>query len=128
MDDYLLVLRSCGMHNLSPEEQQQHIEQWTVWMKDLTNQRKLKSVETLEDDGKVLNTPQLVTDGPFVEAKEVVGGFLIITAGSQEEAMEISKGCPILETDGTVEVRKIVPFQQILADEGMADKHLLKTV
>jgi len=52
-----------------------------------------------------------VTDGPFTEAKEIVGGYLIVSAGSLEEATTMSKGCPVLEEGGSVEVRQIHPMQ-----------------
>jgi hypothetical protein len=48
-----------------------------------------------------------VTDGPFAEAKDVVGGFTLIQARDLEQAAELSKGCPILEVGGSVEVRPI---------------------
>jgi len=48
-----------------------------------------------------------VTDGPFAEAKDVVGGFTLIQARDLEQAAELSKGCPILEIGGSVEVRPI---------------------
>ena len=52
-----------------------------------------------------------VTDGPFSESKEVVGGYLIVSAASLDEATTMSKGCPILEEGGSVEVRQIHPMQ-----------------
>ena len=54
---------------------------------------------------------KLITDGPFVESKEVVGGYLIVSAASLDEATIMSKGCPILEEGGSVEVRQIHPMQ-----------------
>ena len=49
----------------------------------------------------------VVTDGPFVEGKEEVGGYLIVAAKDLNEAVELAKSCPILENNGTVEVRPI---------------------
>lgn len=55
----------------------------------------------------VKGTQKAVTDGPFAEAKDVVGGFTLIQTRDLEQAVEISKGCPILELGGSVEVRPI---------------------
>lgn len=74
----------------------------------LSEQGKFVGAQPLKSEGKVVNgKSKVVTDGPFIEGKELVGGYLICRAGSFEEAVEISKGCPILENEGTVEVREI---------------------
>jgi hypothetical protein len=61
--------------------------------------------------GKLITgTKKVVTDGPYIEGKEIVGGYLICKAKNFDEAVEISRGCPILEFDnGVVEVREIQP-------------------
>ena len=92
----------------SPEKWQAHMQKWMQWMSALTEQGKFVGAQPLKADGKVVKgTGKAVTDGPFVEGKEMVGGYLICRAGSLEEAVEISMGCPILEHDGIVEVREI---------------------
>ena len=64
--------------------------------------------EPLQPSGKQINGKmKVVTDGPFIEAKEFVGGYLIINAKDIDEAVEISKGCPIFDMDGRLEVRQI---------------------
>ena len=64
--------------------------------------------EPLDKTGKVLRgRAKSITDGPFVEGKEIVGGYLIVNAGSLDQAVEISKGCPIFEHDGSMEVRQV---------------------
>ncbi|WP_332369613.1 YciI family protein [Spirosoma telluris] len=52
-----------------------------------------------------------MTDGPFTEGKEIVGGYLILTAANVDEAVDLAQGCPLFETDGTVEVRPIINFE-----------------
>ena len=57
--------------------------------------------EPLQPTGNKLHgTKKVVTDGPYAEAKEMVGGYLIVNAKDINEAVEISKGCPIFEVDG----------------------------
>jgi hypothetical protein len=58
----------------------------------------------------VVKPNKIVTNGPYVEIKESIGGYTIIKADSLEEATEISKGCPILFVGGSVEVRAIIPM------------------
>ena len=69
----------------------------------------LSTLERVGDEGKVLSDRKgrTVTDGPFVEGKEEVGGYLIVSAKDINEAVELARGCPILENNGTVEVRPI---------------------
>jgi hypothetical protein len=108
MKDYLLLFRG-GEVAQSPEESQAHMQRWMQWMGDLGNQGKFVGAQPLNKTGKqVKGSNRIVTDGPFMEGKEMVGGYLICKAGSFDEAVEISKGCPILEFDGgIVEVREI---------------------
>ena len=65
----------------------------------------------LSDEGKVIKSGDLVTNGPYVEIKEAIGGYTIIRTESMDEAAEISKGCPILTIGGNVEVRTIIPME-----------------
>jgi len=63
----------------------------------------------LATDGVVINGSQKsVTDGPFTEGKEIVGGYLIIKAGDRDEAVNLSKDCPVLEHEGSVEIRELL--------------------
>lgn len=111
MKEYLLLFRG-GKHEMlkeSPEEWQAHMQKWMLWMGGLKEQGKLIGAQPLTTGGHVVKGKnKVVSDGPFMEGKEMVGGYLACKAGSFEEAVEISKGCPILEFDnGIVEVREI---------------------
>ena len=111
MKDYLLLFRGGDSPSLqqSPEKWQQHMQRWMQWMDDLGKQGKFVGAQPLSSSGKVVTgSKKLITDGPYMEGKEIVGGYLICKAGSYDEAVEISKGCPILEFEnGIVEVREI---------------------
>ena len=90
----------------SPEERQQHFQKWTAWFKELGAQGHLKNYgHPLESQGKVVRGKTTVHDGPYVETKDVVGGYSVIEAKDLDQATEIAKGCPILEVGGSVEVR-----------------------
>jgi hypothetical protein len=112
MAEYLLLFRGGDAARLeeqqSPEKWQDHMQKWMQWMGTLTEQGKFVGAQPLKSAGKaVTGSSKVVTDGPFMEGKEMVGGYLICQADSLEEAVEISKGCPILEHEGSVEVREI---------------------
>lgn len=110
MKDYLFLFRG-GMSGLSPEEAQKNMKKWEDWIGGLAKEGKFKAGEPLGKEAKVINgTKKVVTDGPFAESKEVVGGYLIVTAKDLNEASEIAKGCPIYETNGSTEVRDITPM------------------
>lgn len=112
MADYLLIFRGGEVARTadqqSPEKWQAHMQKWMQWMSDLTEQGKFVGAQPLKNAGKVVTgNNKVVTDGPFVEGKEMVGGYLICKAESLEEATEIAKHCPVLDHEGLVEVREI---------------------
>jgi hypothetical protein len=109
MSKYMFLFRGgMNMQGASPEELQANMMKWKSWMEDLAKQGKMLAGEPLDAPGKVLmGRNKKLTDGPFAESKEVVGGYLIVNANSLDEAAEMSKDCPIFEHDGSVEVRMV---------------------
>ena len=97
------------MSQESPEKWQEHMDKWMTWMRGLSADGKLVGAQPLNQSGKtVKGTKKIVSDGPFMEGKEMVGGYLMCRAENYDEAVLVSKGCPILEfDDGIVEVREI---------------------
>lgn len=86
----------------------ENMQAWMNWMGGLGQKGILAGGEPLLPQGKqVTGKNKVVTDGPFIEAKEMVGGYLIINAKDIDEAVEISKGCPIFEENGKLEVRPV---------------------
>ena len=108
MKDYLFLFRGGDMSKLSPEEQQKDMQKWGDWIKGLAAAGKFKGGEPLGKEAKVVKgTKKVVTDGPYAESKEMIGGYLIVTAENIDEAAELAKGCPIYELNGITEVREI---------------------
>jgi len=111
MSEYLFLFRGGDAANLkkTPEKWKAHMEEWSQWMAEMGKQGKFVSAQPLDQNGKqVLGRKKAVTDGPFMEGKEIVSGYLICKAGSYDEALESARGCPILQFDnGKVEVRAI---------------------
>ena len=93
----------------SPEHMQQTMEKWVAWFKELGAHGHIKDPgHPLENTGKVVQgTQKMINDGPYAEAKDVVGGYIVVEAQDLAHAVELSKGCPILEAGGSVEVRPI---------------------
>ncbi len=110
MDEYALIMRhEDGSKIASPEQMQEWMKQTMDWIGGIAAQNKFVSgTGLLFADAKVVHHNQVVTDGPFGEIKETIGGFITVRAESAEEAAEFAKGCPVLQGDGnTMEVRRI---------------------
>jgi hypothetical protein len=110
MKDFLFLFRG-GSAPASPEEGQKRMQRWVAWIDGLGKAGQTKGGFPLESGGKYVSGPnKLVTDGPFPESKEIIGGYLIVTATDLAGAAELSKGCPIFNEGGAVEVRPIMPM------------------
>jgi len=98
----------------SPEQMQHMMKQWMDWMGGIAAQNKLANQGIrLGNAGKTVKPDNVVTDGPYAEIKESVGGFIVVRAASIEEAAEMAKGCPILKVGGNVELRDIVEINML---------------
>ena len=113
MTDFLYLFRSVPTGRTpSPEDMQRSMQKWGAWIQELSQKGTFKGGEPLQGAGKVVaGAKKLVTDGAFAESKEIVGGYLIVTANSLDEATDLSKGCPIFEEGGSVEIREINHMQ-----------------
>ncbi len=113
MKDFLFVFRAdyLNLPERSPEEMQEMTKRWMDWIGGIAAQQKLTDRgNRLERSGAVVRGTNLVTDGPYTEVKESIGGYSIVKAESLAEASEMAKGCPIFFFGGTVEVREISPL------------------
>jgi hypothetical protein len=110
MKDFLFLFRNDykTMSMGSPEEMQNMMKKWMDWIGSIAAQNKLTDRgNRLGGEGKVLRADNVVTDGPYTEIKELLGGYTIVKAETLDEAVELAKGCPILFVGGNVEVRPI---------------------
>jgi hypothetical protein len=109
MSQFVYLYRG-GEAGRSPEKMEQMMQKWMAWMKQLGDKGHIKDIgHPLESTGKLVKGKQkAVTDGPFAETKDIVGGYTLIEARDLEEAVELSKGCPIFEVEGAVEVRPVM--------------------
>ncbi len=96
---------------MTPEEMQQNMKKWETWMREgFQKGWMLDPGDGLTQEGRVVNARKVVTDGPFVESKEIVGGFSIVQADTIDAAAQIAKGCPNLLAGGSVEVRTLAGY------------------
>jgi hypothetical protein len=109
MSEFVYLYRG-GDNGRSPELAQQIMQKWMTWLQGLAQKGHIKDQgQPLEPSGKLVKGKQkTVTDGPFAEAKDVIGGYTLIEARDLEQAAELSKGCPIFEADGSVEIRPVM--------------------
>jgi hypothetical protein len=113
MANFLLLLhqKPTNYRNFSPEEIQKILGSYIAWREALVKRNKMLGGEKLTDDGgRHLRAPDgkvSVTDGPFSEAAEILGGFFMIEAADYAEAVEIARTCPHLGEDKWIEVRQV---------------------
>jgi len=108
MTDFIYLYYN-GTAQLSPEQAQANMQKWMDWLKALGEKGHIKDAGApLETTGRtVKGKPGALTDGPFVETKDVIGGYSVVVAKDLDEATQLSKGCPIFDTGGYVEVRPV---------------------
>ena len=94
-----------------PEEMERLTKMWMTWIEDLKKGGHLIATgERLNPGGKTVQgkAGKTVTDGPYAEAKDFIAGYMLAEAVDIEHAVELSKGCPVLEYEGRVEVRPLL--------------------
>jgi len=110
MKDFLFLFRADYVEyaKRSPEELQSMTKKWMDWIGGIAAQNKLADRgNRLETGGRVIRPGNVVTDGPFCEIKESLGGYIVVRTTTIDEAAEIAKGCPVYIIGGSVEVREI---------------------
>lgn len=105
-NDYLVVSRGQWDENASPADVQRAIDQFYIWYEGHLVSGRMKPGSRLAPAGKLVSR-QLITDGPYAETKEVVGGFWFIVAASLDEAAELAAQNPCLAYGLTLEIRPL---------------------
>lgn len=114
MKEFVMIFRSESQPEarFSPEQMQEVLQSWQNWMGGMAAEGKLASSgNRLGSDGRSVQPGNVITNGPFVEIKEMISGYIIVNAESIDEAAELAKGCPmVIGGGGRVEVRDIIPM------------------
>jgi len=116
MEQFMLIFHGASNpadYNYGgPEAMQAQMEKWFMWVDNLKQTGQYVGGEALLPHGRVVASPASVTDGPYTEGKEIVGGYFVIRAKDYDEAVAISKaGFPDFQFGGKVEVRQVVKFE-----------------
>src|SRR5262245_61958012 len=105
--EYLVISRGQWDKDISAEEIQKAIDQFYLWLERLVDEGKMKRGQRLANQGKTVSRRNVVTDGPYGEAKEVIGGYWFIIADSLEEAAQIAAQNPCMRCGLFFEIRPI---------------------
>ena len=107
---YMLIFRGTDRYKgLSPEQMQQVADKWMAWFKGLTEQGTAIAGNPLEAEGRIVagKNGKVISDGPFAESKETIGGYFLLKLDTLEEAVAIAQQCPGLPYGIRVEVRPV---------------------
>ena len=115
---YMLLFRGTDLRKgLSPEQLQKVTDNWMAWFKRLTEEGKAVAGNPLEREGKIVSgKDRVVSDGPFAESKEAIGGYFLLDVATMDEAVAIARECPGLPYGIRVEVRPVAGECPIAAD------------
>jgi hypothetical protein len=111
MEEYLIIMRLDLITKdaqPSPEQMQSYMKMYHDWVGGIAAQNKFVGGKGLSTEGKVIKSGNVVTDGPYAEVKESIAGFIVVKAKDFDDALEMGRGCPILQGENSVEVRKVV--------------------
>ena len=109
MKEFVLLFRRPELDDvyIDPEKIEAYRQKWNDWVNGFSVEVNLSSIGFgLAEDGKILKPSGVITDGPFVELKEKLGGLAIVKAENLDEATTLAHGCPVLEIGGSVEIRE----------------------
>ena len=112
MNEYILIIHRDLINkdaSPSPQQMQEAIKPFQDWIGGIAAQNKLAAAPKRWDTAGKVVKDNVVTDGPYAEIKESVGGMVFIRAESYDDAAEIAKGCPALKWGAVVEIRMAVP-------------------
>jgi hypothetical protein len=108
MDEFMLLIRGYDA-SVTPEQLQQRMTTYRPWMEKMAAEGRYKGGAPLDPTaGRLLmkSTNTVLTDGPFLESKEIIGGYVTLLAKDLDEALELARECP-LSDHYAVEVRKV---------------------
>ena len=113
MPKFIMLLHDAGLpKDISPDQIQAIVQRYVAWRRKIQqNGRKVDGHKLTDGQGRVMRGAPgttKVTDGPYAEAREVIGGLFIVEADSYDEVVQLSKECPHLDF-GSIEIREVDP-------------------
>ena len=110
MEKFMLIFHGGIGYDASPADMQANMGKWMGWVEQLQKEGKYVSGEALLPGGKLVTGTTAVTDGPYTEGKELVGGYFVIKATNMEEAVAECQNYPDFQFGGQVQVRPVMKF------------------
>ncbi len=113
MEKFMFIFQGSQTTGMSPEEMQAHMGKWMAWIEKLNKADQYVAGEPLLPGGKLVTDKngKTVTDGPYTEGKEVVGGYFIINAKDFDEAVSMTYDYPGYDYGGSVQVRQVMKLE-----------------
>ena len=115
MKEFMMIFIGANYEEigLSPEQLQNRMNKWFAWGDKMQKQGILRGGEALDSKVKHISGPDRVeSDGPFVESKELIGGYYTVAADHVDEVVKIAQDFPDYDLGGTVEIREIIKFDK----------------
>ncbi|MEO9893578.1 YciI family protein [Aurantibacter sp.] len=115
MKDFMMIFIGADYQELglSPEQLQERMGKWFGWNEKMAAQGIVKAGDALVPTVKrVIGKDRTVSDGPFADSKELIGGYYIVTAENADAVVEIAQDYPDYDLGGTVEIREVMVFNQ----------------
>ncbi|AUP80780.1 YciI family protein [Flavivirga eckloniae] len=94
--------------NKTPEQQQESLKEYMAWIEDYAKTGNYIGSDPIEPNGKYITTHGIKSDGPFIESKEAISGYVLIQAKTIEDAVSFGGKCPVIKSGGAIEVRPIM--------------------
>lgn len=112
MKKFLILLREdlSAVSQMTPEQMEADIAEYMQWVEGLKKEGRHVMSDPLETSGAMVSKGKIETDGPFIESKEAISGFFILLAKDMDDAISITKTCPIFKYEGKVELRPIMDY------------------
>lgn len=114
MKEFMMVFvgQEYDVLGLSPEQIQERMGKWFTWSEKMTKQGRAPKGNALHPTGRVIDGPdRVVTDGPLMEGKELLGGYYEFKAKDYADALEVAQDYPDFDLGGKVEIREIMVFE-----------------
>jgi hypothetical protein len=108
---FLMHDQPAAFAKMTPDEMQKVVQRYIAWGKSLRARKRLEGGHKLANEpGRVMRKKRdkvLVSDGPYAESREVLGGYFLVKAKDYDDAAKLAADCPHLDYGGAIEVRQV---------------------
>lgn len=110
MKEFMMLFRHTPDLSKQPSQEEiaATIQKWQDWIGGIAAEGKFESTNQLSFEGKVVKPGDVITDGPYAEVKEIIGGYVIVKTDSLDDVVQMAQSCPVLEIGGHVEIRSFM--------------------